>query len=105
MVFNVWEKICSVISKIQRPSSGGELPHSTGFSSQPIVRRANSAQNMMMDEDVEQASLMSFNDRPRAFPNMRSKTYSPLVSYFLIGCVRSLRFCDVISFSFFDSWL
>ncbi|CAE5964645.1 unnamed protein product [Arabidopsis arenosa] len=34
---------------------------------------------MMMDEDVEQASLMSFNDRPRAFPNMRSKTYSPLI--------------------------
>lgn len=33
----------------------------------------------MMDEDVEQASLMSFNDRPRAFPNMRSKTYSPLI--------------------------
>ncbi|AAC83018.1 Similar to gb/D45384 vacuolar H+-pyrophosphatase from Oryza sativa. ESTs gb/F14272 and gb/F14273 come from this gene [Arabidopsis thaliana] len=32
-----------------------------------------------MDEDVEQASLMSFNDRPRAFPNMRSKTYSPLI--------------------------
>lgn len=79
---------------IQRPNSGAELPHSTGFTPLPIVRRANSAQNMMMDEDIEQASLMSFNDRPRAFPNMRSKTYSPLVkllflsflSAFLFGC-------------------
>ncbi|VVA95801.1 unnamed protein product [Arabis nemorensis] len=34
---------------------------------------------MMMDEDIEQASLMSFNDRPRAFPNMRGKTYNPLI--------------------------
>ena len=78
------------------------MPHSTGFTSQPIVRRANSAQNMMMDEDVEQASLMSFNDRPRAFPNMRSKTYSPLVSaFFLLFASDHYDSVNVISFSFF----
>ena len=66
--------------------------HCTDFTLVSIVRRENSAQKMMMDEDVEQASLLSFNDRPRAFPNMRSKTYSPLVSAFLLRCVSSLRF-------------
>jgi len=34
---------------------------------------------MMMDEDVEQATLVSYSDKPRTFPDMRSKTYSPLV--------------------------
>ncbi|MBA0868875.1 hypothetical protein Goshw_020041, partial [Gossypium schwendimanii] len=63
--------------KIQRPSSGGDLPQ-TGEYSFPVARRVNSASAMMMGDDVENGNLGPYLDRPRTFPNMRSKPYTPL---------------------------
>ncbi|XP_010476801.1 PREDICTED: pyrophosphate-energized membrane proton pump 3 [Camelina sativa] len=54
---------------------------------------------MMMDEDVEQASLMSYTDKPRTFPDMRSKTYSPLIIRLLRNLnVRALSVLLLLSF-------
>lgn len=33
-----------------------------------------------MDEDMESGALGSYHDRPRTFPNMRTKAYTPLVN-------------------------
>jgi hypothetical protein len=57
--------------KIQRPSSGGDLPQ---------VRRVNSTTlTVVMDEELGNGNLGPYADRPRTFPNMRSKVYTPLV--------------------------
>ncbi|KAK1275668.1 Pyrophosphate-energized membrane proton pump 2 [Acorus gramineus] len=40
---------------------------------------------MMMVDDVENGSMGPFVDRPRTFPAMRSKTYTPLVFRMLMG--------------------
>ncbi|CAI0410023.1 unnamed protein product [Linum tenue] len=40
---------------------------------------------MMMGEDVEGGSLGSYQDRPRTFPNMRNKAYTPLIFRILMG--------------------
>lgn len=59
--------------KIQRPSSGGDLP-------QPQVRRVNSTTHtVLMDDELENGNLGPYADKPRTFPNMRSKAYTPLV--------------------------
>lgn len=39
----------------------------------------------MMDEDVENGTIGSFQDRPRTFPHMRTKPYNPLVFRILTG--------------------
>ncbi|GAB2225487.1 hypothetical protein Droror1_Dr00006280 [Drosera rotundifolia] len=39
----------------------------------------------MMDEDVENGTIGSFQDRPRTFPYMRTKPYNPLVFRILMG--------------------
>ena len=58
--------------KIQRPSSGGDLPQ---------FRRVNSnTLTMFMDNDVEGGNLGPYADRPRVFPSMRSKVHTPLVN-------------------------
>ncbi|KAG8490954.1 hypothetical protein CXB51_014086 [Gossypium anomalum] len=64
-------------SRYWRPSSGGDLPQ-TGEYSFPVARRVNSASAMMMGDDVENGNLGPYLDRPRTFPNMRSKPYTPL---------------------------
>ncbi|CAI0442082.1 unnamed protein product [Linum tenue] len=40
---------------------------------------------MMMGEDVEGGSLGSYQERPRTFPNMRNKAYTPLIFRILMG--------------------
>lgn len=71
--------------KIQRPGSGGDLPPQGGeYSPFPVVRRVNSTHTIMMDEDIMETG--TYHDRPRTFPNMRSKPYTPLVlSYHYIS--------------------
>ncbi|XP_042504014.1 pyrophosphate-energized membrane proton pump 3 [Macadamia integrifolia] len=39
----------------------------------------------MMDEDVEDGNLGPYQDRPRTFPSMRSKPYTPLILRILVG--------------------
>ncbi|CAK8574561.1 unnamed protein product [Lathyrus sativus] len=39
----------------------------------------------MMDEDMESGTLGSYHDRPRTFPNMRTKPYTPLLFRILLG--------------------
>ncbi|XP_058728758.1 pyrophosphate-energized membrane proton pump 3 [Vicia villosa] len=39
----------------------------------------------MMDEDMESGALGSYHDRPRTFPNMRTKAYTPLIFRVLLG--------------------
>ncbi|XP_043712692.1 pyrophosphate-energized membrane proton pump 2 [Telopea speciosissima] len=39
----------------------------------------------MMDEDVEDGNLGPYQDRPRTFPTMRSKPYTPLILRILMG--------------------
>ncbi|XP_012455328.1 pyrophosphate-energized membrane proton pump 3 [Gossypium raimondii] len=40
---------------------------------------------MMIVDDVENGSLGPYQDRPRTFPNMRSKPYTPLIFRILMG--------------------
>lgn len=65
--------------KIQRPGSGGDLPQSGEFIPFPVARRVNSFQSVAMDDDMEGGNLGSYQERPRTFPNMRSKPYTPLI--------------------------
>lgn len=69
--------------KIQRPGSGGDLPQSGEFIPFPVARRVNSFQSVAMDDDMEGGNLGSYQERPRTFPNMRSKPYTPLVSAYV----------------------
>lgn len=53
---------------------------------------------MMMDDDMENGGLGSYQDRLRTFPNMRSKPYVPLVStegyiFVLLKCWRNFLYC------------
>lgn len=70
--------------KIQRPGSGGDLPPQGGeYSPFPVARRVNSTHTIMMDEDIMETG--TYHDRPRTFPNMRSKPYTPLIFRILLG--------------------
>ncbi|RVW42824.1 hypothetical protein CK203_079924 [Vitis vinifera] len=62
-----------------RPGSGGDLPQSGEFIPFPVARRVNSSHAVTMDDDVESGALGPYQDKPRIFPNMRSKSYTPLV--------------------------
>lgn len=52
-----------------------------------MVRRVNSTHSisMMMDDEMEAGSLGAYQDRPRTFPNMRTKPYTPLIFRILLG--------------------
>ncbi|KAG4400118.1 hypothetical protein GLYMA_07G001500v4 [Glycine max] len=39
----------------------------------------------MMDHDLETAALGAYQDKPRTFPNMRTKPYTPLIFRILLG--------------------
>lgn len=86
------------ISKIQRPGSGGDLPHGGEYIPYPIARRVNSSHTVVMDDDLENASLGSYQDRQRTFPDMRSKVNTPLVSTLTLPiiCVLILMYVDII---------
>lgn len=43
----------------------------------------NSTHTIMMDEDIMETG--TYHDRPRTFPNMRSKPYTPLIFRILLG--------------------
>lgn len=46
---------------------------------------------MMTHDDVEGGNLGHYQDRPRTFPNMRSKPYTPVVSNNVsLACLDSL---------------
>lgn len=70
--------------KIQRPGSGGELPQSGEFGPFPVARRVNSTHSIMMD-DIENGSMGPYQDRPRTFPDMRTKPYTPLIFRLIMG--------------------
>ncbi|XP_020979917.1 uncharacterized protein LOC107643818 isoform X2 [Arachis ipaensis] len=40
---------------------------------------------MMIDDDKEAGSLGPYHDRPRTFPNMRTKPYTPVIFRILLG--------------------
>ncbi|KAK8592587.1 hypothetical protein V6N13_063160 [Hibiscus sabdariffa] len=64
-----------------------------------LARRANSASAMMMVDDVENGNLGPYQDRPRTFPNMRSKPYTPLIFRILRGLnVRVLAILLLLGF-------
>ena len=56
------------------------MPQGGEFNPYPIARRVNSSHTVVMDDDIESASLGVYQDRPRTFPDMRSKVNTPLVS-------------------------
>ncbi|KAG6575384.1 Pyrophosphate-energized membrane proton pump 3, partial [Cucurbita argyrosperma subsp. sororia] len=45
----------------------------------------NSSHTVVMDDDIESASLGVYQDRPRTFPDMRSKVNTPLIFRILMG--------------------
>jgi len=68
--------------KIQRPGSGADLPQGGGeYNPYPVARRVNSTHSIMMENDMESGALGlgAYQDKPRTFPNMRTKPYTPLV--------------------------
>ncbi|ERN12531.1 pyrophosphate-energized membrane proton pump 2 isoform X2 [Amborella trichopoda] len=73
--------------KIQRPSSGGDLLQGSSgdYGSFPVARRVNSSHAVMMDDSMEEGNLAAYQDRPRTFPTMRSKTYTPLIFRIFMG--------------------
>ncbi|KAL5723871.1 inorganic diphosphatase [Ranunculus cassubicifolius] len=52
----------------------------------------------MMDDDLEDGHIGLYQDRPRTFPSMRSKTYTPLVFRILMGI--NVRVLFVLSLLF-----
>ncbi|PPD83026.1 hypothetical protein GOBAR_DD20014 [Gossypium barbadense] len=56
---------------------------------------------MMIVDDVENGSLGPYQDRPRTFPNMRSKPYTPLIFRILMGInVRVLVILLLLGFGY-----
>ncbi|CAL5443590.1 unnamed protein product [Camellia sinensis] len=82
--------------KIQRPSSGGDLPLVGEFNPFPVARRVNSSHAVSMDDEMESGNLGPYQDRPRTFPNMRSKPYTPLIFRILMGINARVLFILVL---------
>lgn len=55
------------------------MPQGSEYSPFPVVRRVNSGQTMLMGDDLEDGNLGPYQDRLRTFPNMRGKSYNPLI--------------------------
>ncbi|KAB5524960.1 hypothetical protein DKX38_022709 [Salix brachista] len=75
---------CSAVPGLEFPEysvlvQGGELPQGSEDIHFPVDRRVNSSHEMMIDDDVETGSMGPYQERPRIFPNMRSKPYNPLI--------------------------
>ena len=71
-----WEVVWHRLSKIQRQGSGSDLPQVGEFVPFPVTRRANSY-SIMMEADMENGR--SYQERPRTFSTVRSKSSVPLV--------------------------
>lgn len=68
------------------------MPQSGEYPSAPVVaRRVNSSYTMMVDNDVEEA-LGPYQDKPRTFPIMRSKSKTPWVLRVLFGLNRRVYY-------------
>ncbi|KAB5524964.1 hypothetical protein DKX38_022716 [Salix brachista] len=79
-----WRCCCSAVPGLEFPEysvlvQGGELPQGSEDIHFPVDRRVNSSHEMMIDDDVETGSMGPYQERPRIFPNMRSKPYNPLI--------------------------
>lgn len=61
-------------------SQSGEYPSALTF-----ARRANSSYAVMMDSDVEEGVRGSYQDKPKTFPAMRSKSNTPWILRVLFG--------------------
>ncbi|KAM1822625.1 hypothetical protein ACFX1X_025009 [Malus domestica] len=70
---------CFMMNRRFRPGSGGDLPQGGEYSPFPVARKVNSIHSVVMDVDVEGGNLGPYQDRPRTFPNMRGKSYNPLI--------------------------
>lgn len=77
------------------------MPQAGEYNSFPAARRVNSASAMMIGDDVESGNLVPYQDRPRTFPNMRSKPYTPLIFRVLMGInVRVLVILLLLGFGY-----
>lgn len=77
------------------------MPQAGEYNSFPAARRVNSASAMMIGDDVESGNLGPYQDRPRTFPNMRSKSYTPLIFRVLMGInVRVLVILLLLGFGY-----
>jgi len=63
-------------SKIERPGSGSDLPQGGEFAPFLVTKRANSY-SIMMESDMEKGR--PYQERPRTFSSVRSKSSIPLV--------------------------
>nr|CAB3465510.1 unnamed protein product [Digitaria exilis] len=63
-------------SEVLQAVKGSDLPHGGEFIPFPVTRRANSY-SIMMEEDMENGR--SYQERPRTFSTVRSKSSIPLV--------------------------
>ncbi|KAJ8628841.1 hypothetical protein MRB53_022164 [Persea americana] len=68
--------------KIQRPGSGADLPQGGEYGPIPVARRVNSLHAVTMVDDLEDGN---YQERPRTFPAMRSKPYTPLFFRIIMG--------------------
>lgn len=61
-------------------AQSGEYP-----SALTVARRVNSSYAVMMDNDVEEGMMGSYQDKPKTFPAMRSKSNAPWILRVLFG--------------------
>ncbi|KAM1113368.1 hypothetical protein ACFX2B_045504 [Malus domestica] len=83
---------CYTMDNRFHPGSGGDLPQGGEYSPFPVARKVNSIHSMVMDVDVEGGNLGPYQDRPRTFPNMRGKSYNPLIFRILMRINVRVRF-------------
>ncbi|THU65549.1 hypothetical protein C4D60_Mb05t04820 [Musa balbisiana] len=67
-----------------RQASGSDLPQVGEFAPFPVARRVNSSHSVTMDDAMENG-MGSYQERPRTFPSMRSKSHYPLIFRMLLG--------------------
>nr|CAD1818985.1 unnamed protein product [Ananas comosus var. bracteatus] len=61
-----------------RPGSGSEFPPVGEFAPFPVTRRVNSSNAVAMDDDMENGAG-TYQERPRTFPAVRSKSHTPWI--------------------------
>ncbi|KAM1240660.1 hypothetical protein TB2_046081 [Malus domestica] len=83
---------CYTMDNRFHPGSGGDLPQGGEYSPFPVAQKVNSIHSMVMDVDVEGGNLGPYQDRPRTFPNMRGKSYNPLIFRILMRINVRVRF-------------
>lgn len=61
------------------------MPQGGEYSPFPVARRVNSLHATGMDADLEDGNIGAYQGRPRTFPIMRSKQYTPLIFRIFMG--------------------